>query len=153
MNINIRSGTTVDLPALLQFVKELAAFEKSSEKVTNTLEQMQEEQECFEFLVAEIDGQVVGMAVYFFVYYTWVGKSLYLDDLYIDPLFRGQKIGSALLGEVFQVARNENCKRVRWQVLDWNTKAIEFYKKIGAEVSGQWLDCEFGKDEILTAFN
>ena len=84
------------------------------------------------------------------MYYTWVGKSLYLDDLYVKEAYSGQKIGSALLDKVIQFGKDNNCKRIRWQVLEWNKPAIDFYKKLGADLDGEWLNCdlEFSKPII-----
>jgi len=130
-------------------VKELALFEKFIDKVTNTLELMNEEKDYFHCIIAETNKkEIVGIAVYFFAYYTWVGKSLYLDDLYVQQSCRGQKVGSKLLKEIFTIAKEENCKRVRWQVLDWNKPAIEFYKKVGATIDGSWYNCDFDKKRI-----
>ncbi|MFK7797537.1 MAG: N-acetyltransferase family protein [Aureispira sp.] len=144
MSYQIRTATPNDFEAILALIKELAAFENASEQVINTVEQMKAEQELFScFVVEQEDGTIIGMALYYLVYYTWVGKSLYLDDLYIQEAYRGQGIGSALLGELFKVAKQENCKRVRWQVLDWNEPAIHFYKKIGATIDGEWCNCDF----------
>jgi GNAT superfamily N-acetyltransferase len=95
------------------------------------------------------DNEIVGMAIYFFAYYTWVGKSLYLEDIYVKEKYRRFRIGTALLRKVFEVAREENCKRVRWQVLDWNKSAIEFYNKSGAEINNNWLNCTFDQEGIL----
>jgi GNAT superfamily N-acetyltransferase len=144
MLINIRKATEEDFPTVLGLIKELALFEKAPEKVTNSVEQMMEEKELFHCLVAETKtGEIAGMALYFFAYYTWVGKSLYLDDLYVKEHYRKMKIGTALLNEVMKIARDENCKRVRWQVLNWNKNAIEMYKKSGATIDGEWLNCDF----------
>jgi predicted N-acetyltransferase YhbS len=96
MKINIRKATEADFPAILGLIKELALFEKAPEKVTNTVEQMKEEQGLFRSIVAETKtGEIVGMALYFFAYYTWVGKSLYLDDLYVKETHRKLKIGTS----------------------------------------------------------
>lgn len=144
MTINIRPATEKDFPAILGMINELAIFEKAPEKVTNSVKQMIEEQDCFKCLVAENeDGDVVAMALFYFAYYTWVGKSIYLDDLYVKESYRGQKIGSQLLNAVFEVAREAKCKRVRWQVLNWNTPAIELYKKAGADIDDEWSNCDF----------
>lgn len=149
MDFTIRQATEKDFQAILDLIKELALFEKAPEKVTNTLEQMKQEKHLFQSLVAESQtGEIVGMVLYFFAYYTWVGKSLYLDDLYVKEEYRRHKIGSALLNEVFEVAKAENCNRVRWQVLNWNTNAIEMYRKCGATIDDQWLNCDFDKDGI-----
>jgi ribosomal protein S18 acetylase RimI-like enzyme len=111
---------------------------------------MKEEQENFCCFVAETEkNEIVGMAVYFFAYYTWVGKSLYLEDIYVKEQYRRYRIGTTLLRKIFEVARQENCKRVRWQVLDWNTSAMEFYRKAGAEITSSWLNCTFDRDGIM----
>src|SRR5690348_9075507 len=135
MSVTIRKATEKDFPAILDLVKGLAIFQNSIERVTNTIEQMLEEKNWFNCFVAESENkEIVGIASYSFIYYTWVGKSLYLDDLYVKESCRGQKIGSELLKKIFEVAKTENCKRIRWQVSDWNTNAIEFYRKIGADI-------------------
>jgi GNAT superfamily N-acetyltransferase len=142
MNYQIRRATEADFPAILAMIQELALFEKSPEKVKNSVGQMQQEKDYFNCLVAETEHkEIVGMALYFFAYYTWVGKSLFLDDLYVKEPYRKQKIGSALMKELFEVARVENCKRIRWQVLDWNSPAIEMYRKMGVEIDDEWLTC------------
>jgi len=142
-NYKIRPATAQDFPAILDLIKDLAFFEKALEKVTNTVEQMQKEQDLFHALVAETnEGEIIGFALYYFVYYTWVGKSLYLDDLYVKEAYRGQKIGSALLDKVIHFGQENNCKRIRWQVLEWNKPAIEFYKRLGGNLDGEWLNCD-----------
>jgi GNAT superfamily N-acetyltransferase len=149
MNISIRKATPEDFPVILSLIMELATFEKEPEKVTNTVEQMKQEQDLFRCFVAETeDREIVGMALYFLAYFTWVGKSLYLEDIYIKESFRKLKIGTALLSRVFEVAREENCKRVRWQVLNWNESAIQMYKKNGAEIDDEWLNCNYDADGI-----
>lgn len=149
MNFNIRKALEADFPEIISLIKELAAFEKAPEKVTNTVEQMKREKEYFHCFVAETKtGEIIGIALYFFAYYTWVGKSLYLDDIYVKESFRKKKIGSALLRKIFEIAYAENCKRVRWQVLNWNEAAIQMYKKSGAEIDDEWLNCSFDSDGI-----
>ena len=149
MEITVRPATEDDFPAVLSLIKELAEFERATEKVTNSVEQMKQEQDLFRCFVAETgSGEIVGMALFFMAYYTWVGKSIYLDDIYVKRSLRQQKIGTALLNKVFEVAREEKCKRVRWQVLDWNEPAIAFYRKCGAEISDEWLNCSFDEAGI-----
>lgn len=148
-NITIRKGTKQDFPHILQFIKDLAKFEKAEDKVSNSVEQMEDEAEMFYSFVAETeDGKIIGFALCFFAYFTWVGKSLYLDDLYIEPEYRRQKIGSRLMNEVFNLARESKCKRLRWQVLDWNSNAIEMYKNAGATLDGEWINCNFDESGI-----
>ncbi len=149
MNITIRKANEADFPEILSLINELATFEKAPEKVTNTVELMKAENKFFDCFVAETENkEIVGMALYFFAYYTWVGKSLYLDDLYVKESYRKLKVGSALLNQVFEIARSENCKRVRWQVLNWNKNAIQMYNRIGAEIDDEWLNCSFESDGI-----
>jgi ribosomal protein S18 acetylase RimI-like enzyme len=149
MDINIRKATTEDFPQIILLIRELAAYEKAAEKVTNTVELMNQEQEFFHCYVAETETkEIAGMVIYFFAYYTWVGKSLYLEDIYVKESFRRQKTGTALLRKIFEIARNENCKRVRWQVLNWNTTAIQMYSKNGAEIDDEWLNCNFDSEAI-----
>jgi len=149
MNINIRIGTEKDFPAILSLIKELATFERAPEKVTNSVELMNKEKDLFRCFVAETEaGEIAGMALYFFAYYTWVGKSLYLEDIYIKEPFRQHKIGTALLGKIFEVARAEDCKRVRWQVLNWNKAAIQMYTKNGADLDYEWINCNYDSDGI-----
>jgi GNAT superfamily N-acetyltransferase len=140
--MKIRKGTEADFEAVLEMIKELALFEREPYAVINNIERMREEKKYFEFFVAEVEGEIVGMALYFFAYYTWVGKSLYLDDLYVKPEYRGMSIGKALLEKIIEVTKKEKCRRIRWQVLEWNTSAIEFYKKMNASLSQEWINCD-----------
>ncbi|HOW10224.1 MAG TPA: GNAT family N-acetyltransferase [Bacteroidales bacterium] len=149
MKINIRKADENDFPAVLSLIKELAEYENAPEKVTNTVDLMKKEKDLFICYVAETENlEIVGMALFFFAYYTWVGKSLYLDDIYVRESYRQRKIGKSLLKKVFEIARDEECKRVRWQVLNWNKPAIEVYKKCGAEIDDEWLNCSFDSDGI-----
>lgn len=142
-NYKIRLAKEKDFISILSLIKELAKFEKSSEKVTNTLEQIIKEKDFFKSFVVEKDGkEIIGFALFYFVYYTWVGKSLYLDDLYVKEQYRGNKIGSKLLEKVINFGKDNNCKRIRWQVLNWNKPAIEFYKKIGVKLDNEWINCD-----------
>ncbi len=149
MKINIRKATSKDFPEIHAMIHSLATFEKAPEKHTNTVEQMEQEQEYFKAFIAEDEqGVVVGMALYFIAYFTWVGKSLYLDDLYVKSEYRGKGVGKLLIDKIFDVAKKENCKRLRWQVLDWNKPAIDFYDKLGADLDGEWINCDFSEKEI-----
>ncbi len=150
LKYKIRKATEADYPAILSLIQELALFEKAPEKVTNTVEQMRQEKDLFGCFVAEEEhGEILGMALYFFAYYTWVGKSLYLDDIFVKEPYRKHKIGTALMEKIFEVAREEHCKRVRWQVLNWNQPAIAMYQKAGAEIDDEWLNCSFDADGIM----
>lgn len=144
----IRRGEEKDFEAVLSMIKDLALFEKAPEQVTNSVEQMKKDKDYFELFVVEKDQGIVAMALYYFTYFTWVGKSLYLDDLYVKPDHRGQGIGQQLIKEIFKIAQSEDCSRLRWQVLDWNEPAIELYDKLGAKLDGEWINCDFDKNKI-----
>ncbi|MGB8190273.1 MAG: GNAT family N-acetyltransferase [Chitinophagaceae bacterium] len=149
MNISIRPATETDFPAVLDLVKGLAIYQGTPERVLNTVEQMKAEQQYFRCLVAENEQkEIIGIASYFFAYYTWVGKSLYLDDLYVKQECRGQKAGSRLLQAVIEIAKKENCKRVRWQVSEWNKPALAFYENIGAEIDREAINCDLDEKHI-----
>lgn len=149
-DIIIRAGEKKDFQRVLNLIKDLARFEKAPEKVTNTVEQMECESNLFRLFVAENSkGEIVGFALCFFAYFTWVGKSLYLDDLYVVPEYRRRKVASRLMKEIFKLAQQENCKRLRWQVLNWNKDAIEMYKVIGANMDDEWLNCDFDSEGIF----
>ena len=147
----IRKGTKQDLPSVLDLINELALFEKAPEQVINTVNDMEKDgfgkNPVFNFYVAELNNTIVGIAVYFIKYSTWKGKGLYLDDLFVTEKFRGKGIGKKLFDKIIEEAKNINAKQLHWQVLDWNTPAINFYKKYGATVDAEWLDCKlhFGK--------
>ena len=145
----VREATEEDFPAILSLIKELAEYERSPDAVTNSVEQMKREQNHFSCFVAELpDGTIAGMALFFTAYFTWVGKSIYLEDIIVSQEYRQMGIGMALMKRVIRRAQDENCKRVRWQVLDWNEPAISFYRKCGAEISGDWLNCTFDEKGI-----
>ena len=144
MNIIIRKAVTDDFPEIFSMINELAEFENAPEKVMNSVEQMIDEKDLFfAFIAKNKNGDILGYAIFYFVYYTWVGKSLYLDDLFVKEKYRGKGAGSKLLDAVIGFARNENCRRIRWQVLDWNTPAIDIYKKLGASLDSEWINCDY----------
>jgi GNAT superfamily N-acetyltransferase len=152
MEINIRKGSKEDLPHVLNLIYELAEFEKAPDAVTNTVKDMEQDgfgsQPVFNFHVAEMENKIVGIAIYFVKYSTWVGKGLYLDDLLVTEKLRGRGIGQKLFNAFMEEAKRINAKQVHWQVLDWNTPAIDFYKKMNASIDAQWLDCKLTEDQI-----
>ena len=140
--MNIRKGTENDMPAVLGLIKELAVFEKEPEAVVVTVDELLRDgfgnNPLFHTFVAERDGEVIGMALFYYRYSTWKGKTIHLEDLIVKEEFRGTGAGSALYREVIQFAAIEKVRRVEWVVLDWNTPAIKFYEKSGAEVLSDW---------------
>lgn len=142
--INIRKAIKSDVPALFALINELAVFEKAPEEVINTEEKMMEEgfgeSPYFHAYVAEEDGRVVGMSLVYFRYSTWKGKTVYLEDLIVNEPFRNRGIGKLLFERTMAFAREENCARMTWQVLDWNEPAISFYKNYGAQFDNGWIN-------------
>ena len=143
MDIQIRKATENDFPAIFGLITELAEYEKSPEKVSNSLELMYEQKEYFNCYVVETEeNEIIGMALYYFSYYTWVGKTLYLDDLFVKEAWRGNGLGTRLMDKMFEVAKDEKCKRFRLQVLNWNHPAIKLYEKSGFTVDKTWYNCD-----------
>lgn len=139
----IRQAVTADAPRILQLIKDLALYEKAPNEAIATLEQI--EQSLFSDRpsayahVAEVDGEVVGISIWFLNYSTWLGKpGLYLEDLYVDPVHRGKGLGLALLKELATICVERGYERLQWWVLDWNEPSIEFYKSLGAEAMDEW---------------
>jgi GNAT superfamily N-acetyltransferase len=145
MDFIIRKGEEKDLPEVLELIKELAVYEKMPEKVDNTVALMKEEgfgkDPLFEFQVAESDGKVIGTAIYFTKYSTWKGKKFYLEDLIVTESERGKKVGKALFEKCLQLTKEGGFHSMLWQVIDWNSPAISFYKKYDTEFTKEWIDC------------
>lgn len=145
MQIKIRKGTPEDVPQAFELIKELALFEKAPEQVTNTPEMMLKDgfgpEPIFGLFVAEVDGRIVGLSLYYYRYSTWKGKRLYLEDLIVTEAMRGYGLGKKLLDKTVEEARQTNCTGMMWQVLDWNEPAIKFYESYGARLDGEWINC------------
>jgi len=143
MTVTIRKIEEYDFPVLIFLFKEFALFEKLPEKMTNSVEQMMKEKEYLTgFVAVNAADEILGYVTYFFGYYTWIGKSLYMDDLYVRPDFRGAGVGTKLINEVIAFAKAENCKKLRRQVSEWNQPAIDFYKGLGANVDAVESNCD-----------
>jgi GNAT superfamily N-acetyltransferase len=142
MEIRIRSAEETDFFQIVDLFKEFATFEKLPEKMVNSVDQMIKEKDFFNCFVAEtMDNRIVGYVTYFFCYYTWIGKSLYMDYLYVKPEYRANRIGTRLLNRVIELAKNSQCHKLRWQVSEWNKPAIDFYKNIGATIDNVEQNC------------
>lgn len=152
MSIIVREGKKEDLPRTLELIRELAEFEKALDEVNNTVEMMERdgfgENPVYGLYVAERDGKIIGIAIYYFRYSTWKGKSLYLEDIIVTEAERGNGIGTLLFDQVVKKARDEKCTQMMWQVLDWNGKAIKFYERYNASFDGQWLNCSLNEDQL-----
>jgi GNAT superfamily N-acetyltransferase len=138
----IRPATIDDAALLRTMIRELADFEHELELVTITEEELVRdgfgENPRFRAWIAEWDGHAAGYALIFDYYSTWSGRGLFLEDLFVRETFRGRGIGRALLAAVARIAVEEQCYGIHWEVLDWNEKAIELYKALGAEFRDQW---------------
>ena len=138
----IRKATKNDMPSVLELIQELATFEKEPDAVVVTVDDLVRdgfsENPLFQCFVAEVDGEIIGMALYYYRYSTWKGKTIHLEDLIVKENKRGTGAGFALYKEIIKQGKAENVRRIEWNVLDWNTPAIDFYEKSGAKVLGDW---------------
>ncbi|WP_436517736.1 N-acetyltransferase family protein [Ekhidna sp. To15] len=141
----IRKGEKNDLPAVLDLIKELAEYEKALDQVANTVSRMEEDgfgnHPVFGFLVAEEHGNIIGTSIYYYRYSTWKGKRLYLEDLVVTESKRGSGAGKLLFDATLEIARENKCSGMMWQVLDWNEPAINFYKKYNTSFEDNWINC------------
>jgi len=142
--LHIRKATVDDIPLILEFIRELAAYERAPQEAVATPEDLRRDgfsaAPRFYVDIAEWDGEPVGFVLWFFIYSTWQGKpGLYLEDLFVRPRFRRRGIGKGLLVHLARVAVEQGCGRYQWQVLDWNRPAIEFYESLGAQSLPEWL--------------
>ena len=138
----IRKATKNDMPSVLELIQELATFEKEPDAVVVTVDDLVRdgfsENPLFQCFVAEVDNEIIGMALYYYRFSTWKGKTIHLEDLVVRESKRGTGAGFALYKEIIKQGKAENVRRIEWNVLDWNTPAIDFYEKSGAKVLGDW---------------
>jgi GNAT superfamily N-acetyltransferase len=142
MNFSIREGKITDMPSVLELIKELAHFEKEADAVVISVADLEKDgfgnSPLFKTFVAEVDEEIVGMALCYPRYSTWKGPTIHLEDLIVKKNKRGLNIGSELYKKVIEYGHNLGVKRMEWVVLGWNTPAIEFYKKTGAHLLDDW---------------
>ena len=141
--LSIRVATMNDVPTLKNLIYELADYEREREQVVISEADLARDgfgsQPKWRALIAEWNGEPAGYALFFDIYSTWKGRAgLFLEDLFVRTEYRGKGIGRALIRRVARIACEENCYGVRWEVLDWNRLAIDFYQKLGATFPGQW---------------
>jgi GNAT superfamily N-acetyltransferase len=143
MTTTIRLATENDFGKIHALNRQFADFIKTPEKFKITVAQMKAEKNLFKMLVLEDeDGEIIGFATTFIAWYSWVGKTFYLDDIYVKEKFRHLGLGSKIMEEVIKMAREAGCKKIRWQVSEWNANAINFYKKLGAEIDDVERNCD-----------
>ena len=142
--LSIRPATPEDIPLILEFIRELAEYERAPEQAVATPQDLLRDgwgpAPKFRVLMAEWQGEPAGFALFFYNYSTWLGRpGLYLEDLFVRPQVRNLGIGKALLVELAKIAVHERCGRLQWQVLDWNQPSIDFYEALGAKKMSAWL--------------
>jgi len=142
--LTLRPAERTDIPLILQFIRDLAEYEREPQAAVATAADLERDgwgpEPKFRVVIAEWNGEPAGFAFWFFNYSTWQGRpGLYLEDLFVRPAYRGKGIGKALLVHLAQIASRENCGRFQWQVLDWNQPAIDFYESLGARRMNEWL--------------
>ena len=153
----IRKGTKEDVSSILSLIKELAVFEKEPDAVIVTeadlLRDGFSENPLYYTFIAEEDGEVIGMALYYYRYSTWKGKTIHLEDLIVRENKRGTGAGLALYKKIIEQGKLDGVKRIEWNVLDWNTNAIKFYEKSGAKVLDDWRVVQMDENGIQTFLN
>ena len=149
MHIKIQEADVEHLTQVFDLLWGLAVHHKMTDKFIISREQFINEREQYGCLVAiDPEEKVVGIATYFYTYHTWVGRSIYLDDFFVLDSHRKQGIGSKIFETLIHKAQKENCHRIRWQVAEWNTKAISFYERYGAKIEMEERSCNLEGDAL-----
>ena len=152
MSCNIRKAETKDIPSILGLIKELAVFERQPNAVILSEGELEQalfgENPWVYVYVAEMENKVVGMALYYYGFSTWKGRSLHLEDLIVHENYRKLGIGRALMNQVIQVAKTEKVERMSWEVLDWNDPAVKFYESLGTEFYKDWWLCRLFREDL-----
>jgi GNAT superfamily N-acetyltransferase len=152
--LHLRPAERADVPLILDFIRQLAEYEREPQSAVATAEDLLRDgfdtpQPRFRVVIAEWNAAPAGFAFYFFNYSTWLGKpGLYLEDLFVKPEFRGKGIGKSLMQHLAQIAVAENCYGMRWQVLDWNQPAIDFYASFGGKLLKEWITVRVVGEEL-----
>lgn len=153
----IRKGEQKDMKSVLELIQELAVFEKEPDAVELTVADLERDgfgsNPLFHTFVAEIDENIVGIALYYYRYSTWKGKTIHLEDLIVKENQRGSGVGFALYSKIIEQGKIDNVRRIEWAVLDWNIPAIEFYKKSGAKILEDWRIAQMDEKGINEFIN
>jgi GNAT superfamily N-acetyltransferase len=150
MKTTLRKATKHDLQAVLDLVNELALYEKAPQEVTVTLADYEKdfENKVFDIILAEQGNEIVGIAFYYMAYSTWKGKMLYLEDFVVKEELRGHGIGKLLFKAFLEEAKNLGASLAKWQVLDWNKPAINFYEKYNSTIEKEWYNGKILKEDF-----
>jgi GNAT superfamily N-acetyltransferase len=155
--MNIRKGEKKDMEAVLGLIRELAVFEKEPDAVVVTIADLERDgfgsRPLFHTFVAEVDSQIVGIALYYYRYSTWKGKTIHLEDLIVKESMRGSGLGFALYSKIIEQGKTDKVRRIEWNVLDWNTPAIDFYIKSGARILDDWRVAQMDENGINEFLN
>ena len=155
--MKIRKGTPQDMPDVLALITELAVFEKEPDAVVISTEDLLRdgfsENPLFHTFVAEVNEEIIGVALYYYRFSTWKGKTIHLEDLIVKENNRGTGAGFALYSEIIKQGKKDNVRRIEWNVLDWNTPAIDFYEKSGAKVLSNWRVVHMDENGIEAFLN
>jgi len=148
----IRKGIKKDIPQVLDLIKELAKYENSIKKISNTVKRIENdgfgETPIFDLFIAENSKKIIGIAITYYRYSTWLGRKLYLEDLIISENYRRKGIGGKLFNFVINFAKEKKCTGLNLQVLDWNTIGIDFYKKYNMKFDNKWTNCYLEFDKL-----
>ena len=152
MKTTIRRAEIEDMPFVLELIKELAEYENETDQVKTSVKELVQDGFCenpfFNVVFAEVNGKVAGMVLYYYGYSTWKGKMLYIDDIVVTDRFRRSGIGQQLFDYIKREAEEKDAKQIRFHVLDWNEPAINFYKKNGVSLDGDWILCKLEQEDI-----
>ena len=150
--MKIRKGKKEDMHGVLALIKELAVFEKEPDAVLITQEDLVRDgfgtNPLFQVFVAEVENEIVGIALYYYRYSTWKGKTIHLEDLVVKDSMCGTGLGYALYSEIIKRGKKDQVRRIEWNVLDWNTPAIDFYEKSGAKILDDWRVVQMAENDI-----
>ena len=151
MDYTIRKATRKDMPQVLELIKELAAYEKASDQVEITISDLEEEgfdKGSFTCFVADVDGKLEGMALTYFRFSTWKGRTVHLEDLIVRESMRGTGLGGALYKTVVQFGKDNGVRRIEWVVSEGNKNAIQFYENSGADIKRNWYTVHLDESVI-----
>mgnify|MGYP003542661911 FL=1 len=155
--MKIRKGTPQDMPDVLALINELAVFEKEPDAVVISTEDLVRdgfsENPLFHTFVAEVNEEIIGVALYYYRFSTWKGKTIHLEDLIVKENNRGTGAGFALYSEIIKQGKKDNVRRIEWNLLDWNKPAIDFYEKSGAKVLSDWRVVHMDENGIEAFLN
>lgn len=157
-NLIIRAAEPSDCAVIFELIQGLAEYERLAHTVTGSVQQLEEHlfgsPKYIEVILAELEGQAVGFAMFFHNYSSYLTKpGIYLEDIYVIPEYRQQGIGKALLTKVAQIALERDCGRLEWNVLDWNISAQEFYYRMGADMIEDWRICRLNRENFIKLAN